>query len=305
MKASHSTIHSLLLIIIVIASGIVVPTFAQSKARTTEQRQTDHKTGSESKVDLNAASQKELEDLPGVGAATAKKIISGRPYSSVSDLSKAGVSAKTIEKITPLVKANGSSGSGTKSSDTALRSDSTERNSARSKTGSNNSSDTKVDLNSASQSELEALPSVGPATAKKIMSGRPYSSASDLSKAGVSAKTIDKIMPLVTASGNRSESHSSKASPSEPTGSREHEWSGDNDLSSDRNSTRTTSSRPEPRTSESEIQAPAPPSKGMVWVNLDSKIYHREGTRWYGKTKNGKYMSEADAIAAGFRASKQ
>src|SRR5271169_3391206 len=55
------------------------------------------------KVDLNSASEQELESLPGIGAATAKKIISGRPYSSTSDLSKAGVSAATIKKIAPLV----------------------------------------------------------------------------------------------------------------------------------------------------------------------------------------------------------
>ena len=40
----------------------------------------------------------------------------------------------------------------------------------------------------------------------------------------------------------------------------------------------------------------------MVWVNLDSKRYHKETSAWYGKTKNGKYMSEADAIKAGYRA---
>jgi hypothetical protein len=43
-------------------------------------------------------------------------------------------------------------------------------------------------------------------------------------------------------------------------------------------------------------------STGMVWVNTDSGIYHKPGTRYYGKTKRGKYMSEADAIKAGYRA---
>ncbi len=42
-------------------------------------------------------------------------------------------------------------------------------------------------------------------------------------------------------------------------------------------------------------------SKAMVWVNTDSGIYHKPGTRFYGKTKQGNYMSEADAIKAGYR----
>ena len=43
---------------------------------------------------------------------------------------------------------------------------------------------------------------------------------------------------------------------------------------------------------------------GMVWVNTESHIYHKESSRFYGKTKQGKYMSEADAIKEGDRASK-
>ena len=49
-------------------------------------------------------------------------------------------------------------------------------------------------------------------------------------------------------------------------------------------------------------QTPPAKSNLMVWVNTDSGIYHKPGTRYYGKTKQGKYMSEADAIKAGYRA---
>jgi len=49
-------------------------------------------------------------------------------------------------------------------------------------------------------------------------------------------------------------------------------------------------------------QIAAAKSNHQVWVNLDSGKYHKGG-RWYGKTKNGKFMSEADARAAGYKAS--
>ena len=44
-------------------------------------------------------------------------------------------------------------------------------------------------------------------------------------------------------------------------------------------------------------------AKGLVWVNLNTKIYHKEG-QFYGKTKNGQFMTEADAKKAGAEAAK-
>ncbi len=45
-------------------------------------------------------------------------------------------------------------------------------------------------------------------------------------------------------------------------------------------------------------------SKGMVWVNTSTKVYHKEGPS-YGATKHGKFMTEADAGKAGYRAAKE
>jgi hypothetical protein len=59
---------------------------------------------------------------------------------------------------------------------------------------------------------------------------------------------------------------------------------------------------PAGRTTEEAANPPAPGGgHGQVWVNTETGVYHREGSRFYGTTRKGKYMTEQDAIQAGYK----
>ena len=156
----------------------------------------------------------------------------------------------------------------------------------------------KVDLNSASVSELDKLPGVNKATAKKIVAGRPYTSVQDLSRAGVSKKKADRIAPLVTvgpAANPRGSANRTLPAPAPVTGP-------------DKNvapvGAGASTQAVAPSTAPAAAPAAAPATPGMVWGDTDAKVYHYQGDRQYGKTVHGQYMTEQQALAAGYRAAK-
>jgi hypothetical protein len=146
-----------------------------------------------------------------------------------------------------------------------------------------------VDLNTGSQADLEKLPGVGAVTAKKIIANRPYNSTADLSKAGIPASTIQKIGPLVTASAATAMPPKTAAPAQVPAPA-----------------PAAPAAKPRvPPTPASQITAQTPPSPGLVWANPETKIFHRAGDPWYGKTKKGQWLTEADALKAGYREAKK
>jgi len=69
-------------------------------------------------------------------------------------------------------------------------------------------------------------------------------------------------------------------------------------------------SRPTPRpagpTTEKATNPQAPGGgPGLVWVNTEAGVYHSERSPLYGTTGKGKYMTEQDAIRAGYKRATQ
>ena len=299
----------------IVAAAVFGGMLRQADARDTKAKVNMRDAKPVAKVDLNKATMTELEALPGVGASTAKKIIAGRPYKSVDDLSKAGVSASAIKKMIGLVTVNAATDAAPLKDSKPLKEEAKTR---------------LVDLNTATTKQLEELPGVEAANAKKIIANRPYKSVDDLSKTGIPAATIGKFKALVTVGSTKTTYRVAKPVDTESTSklvdlnsakvAALEEVPGIGEVYAKKiidgrpyKSIDDLSKAGIPAATIAKIralvtvgrEAQTPPHKGMVWVNLDTKRYHKETSRWYGKTKNGKFMTEAEAVKEGFKSSKQ
>lgn len=161
------------------------------------------------KVDLNTATQKELEDLPGIGSATAKKIIEARPLKSIDDLTAIkGIKAKQMDKLKDLVTVSGSTPEtaavpaavtpSTEQAKSATASVETDVKKAKAKVSALAPGE-KININTASLEQIEKLPGIGPKKAQAIIEARPFKSAEDVMKIkGIKQGLFNKIKDHIT-----------------------------------------------------------------------------------------------------------
>ena len=177
-------------------------------------------------VDINTASQAELEAVKGVGPATAKKIIANRPYKSLDELSKAGLSAKKVESFKSSLTVGGAvspscscgrQGREKERQGDGKKGEAAPRTKAKEPKAAEPVSGAPVDLNTADLKALEALPGVGPATAQKIIAARPFKSVDDLSKVkGMSKAKVEALKDKVIVGQEKAAAPKAKPAPVAP-----------------------------------------------------------------------------------------
>jgi competence protein ComEA len=159
------------------------------------------------RLDLNLATRAELRLLPGVGEKLAERIEAYRilngPYRSIDELRKVpGIGPLTVERLRPWLVIIAPSVEA-KDAMVAARGVSMPMEKPARSSKKEDSLTEPIDVNTASASELQKLPGIGPKLSQRIVDTREknlFKTVDDLRRVpGIGPKTLAKIRPYIVA----------------------------------------------------------------------------------------------------------
>jgi competence protein ComEA len=168
------------------------------------------------RIDLNRAPRAELLQIPGVGPALADKIEHHRRerggFRSVEELAEVpGIGPATLARLRPWVCVNANDAVAlepkpevSKPRSPITTSDPSEERKPGGKKEPNLAA--PLDINQATQAELQRLPGIGPKMSQRILDERaraPFKSVDDLRRvSGIGPKTLEKLRPYIRVSSD-------------------------------------------------------------------------------------------------------
>ncbi len=159
-------------------------------------------------LDLNRATKAELRLLPGLGDALAQRVVDHRerhgPFRSVGDLRKvAGIGPKTLDRLRHHLLVAPEEAFVLDGESVSLSVASTARSSPRTAAVSKKATELAqpINVNRATQADLQKLPGIGPKLSQRILDERAksaFKSIEDLRRVpGIGPKTLEKLRPHV------------------------------------------------------------------------------------------------------------
>jgi hypothetical protein len=175
----------------------------------------------------------------------------------------------------------------------------------------------RIDVNTASSEQLQTLPGITAIMAAKIIQNRPYQALGQLTRAGLNPAQIGKIANLVMVSNpylpgshapyaprpsDAATHHLVSSGPLMPNakdaGGQTHSGEVPKYIEGENSNTRPRSTGATP------TPTPVPGKANPVWADHATRLYYKTGDPNYGHTKSGQYMTEEEAIKAGYHLAK-
>lgn len=134
------------------------------------------------KIDLNSATEAQLQTIPGIGPSLAAAILKARPFKDEADFQARvkGISDKNIKKMEPYLMFGAATATTTTPAATVTAASSATTPAPTATAAAGACKVAPVNVNNGSAAQLDAIPGIGAGISAQIIKDRPFKDEADL-----------------------------------------------------------------------------------------------------------------------------